>query len=249
MRVIPVIDLKAGQVVRGVAGRREAYRPIQSRLVADSYPTTIAGAFAALGFSEAYVADLDAIAAAEPAWETYRAIASCGLDLWIDAGISTTERAQQMASCSLARENHLTGIVIALESLPDPELLRESLDIIGPDRLIFSLDLRGGQPITRIADWKASSADLIGRAVINQGVRRIIVLDLARVGVSGGVGTETICRSLRDYSPNLELTAGGGIRGPDDLAALAQAGCNAALVASALHDGRLPVGPVKVSGP
>jgi phosphoribosylformimino-5-aminoimidazole carboxamide ribotide isomerase len=35
------------------------------------------------------------------------------------------------------------------------------------------------------------------------------------------------------------IVAGGGVRGVPDLEALANAGCDAALVASALHDGRL----------
>jgi phosphoribosylformimino-5-aminoimidazole carboxamide ribotide isomerase len=36
----------------------------------------------------------------------------------------------------------------------------------------------------------------------------------------------------------LELVAGGGIRGPEDLARLEARGVSAALIASALHDGR-----------
>ena len=32
MEVIPVIDLLGGQVVRGVAGRRDEYRPIVSQI-------------------------------------------------------------------------------------------------------------------------------------------------------------------------------------------------------------------------
>jgi phosphoribosylformimino-5-aminoimidazole carboxamide ribotide isomerase len=40
-------------------------------------------------------------------------------------------------------------------------------------------------------------------------------------------------------SPFLEIISGGGVRGPRDLQALAAAGADAALVASALHDGRL----------
>ena len=34
MRIIGVIDLMRGQVVGGVAGRRETYRPIQSQICA-----------------------------------------------------------------------------------------------------------------------------------------------------------------------------------------------------------------------
>ena len=40
--VIPVIDLKDGVVVRGVAGRRDEYRPIESRFASDPRPATVA---------------------------------------------------------------------------------------------------------------------------------------------------------------------------------------------------------------
>ena len=239
LRVIPVIDLKGGHVVRGIAGRRREYQPIRSTLVADSAPVSVARAIAGLELSEAYVADLDAIEGGEPAWEVYRAIAACGLALWIDAGISTTARAEQISALSRDCGDRITGTVAGLESLPEPRLLREWLSIVGPQRLIFSLDLRAGRPITKIDTWRAWSPESIGRAVIDLGVRRLIVLDLARVGVAQGAGTEGICRALRSYLPCLELTAGGGVRGPRDLEELAQAGCDAALVASALHDGKL----------
>src|SRR5207253_401784 len=38
---------------------------------------------------------------------------------------------------------------------------------------------------------------------------------------------------------DLMLLAGGGVRGPDDLARLDDAGCDGALIATALHDGRI----------
>ena len=71
------------------------------------------------------------------------------------------------------------------------------------------------------------------------GVKRMIVLDLADVGVHQGPRTEVLCRRLRHQHPDLELTAGGGVRGPDDLNRLKECGVNLVLVASALHDGRL----------
>ncbi|MCA9270670.1 MAG: hypothetical protein KDA41_19445, partial [Planctomycetales bacterium] len=92
--ILPVIDLLGGQVVRGVAGRREEYRPIVSRIAAGSAPTQVAAALAQrFGFRDAYVADLDAIAGAEPAWEDYQAIADAGLQLWVDAGAGEVDRA------------------------------------------------------------------------------------------------------------------------------------------------------------
>ena len=40
MQVLPVIDLLQGVVVRGVAGRRETYRPIESQICASPAPLT-----------------------------------------------------------------------------------------------------------------------------------------------------------------------------------------------------------------
>ena len=98
MRVIPVIDLKGGLVVHGVAGDRSRYRPVVSVLAADPRPRSIAMAFAnALGADEVYVADLDAIAGQEPDWPSYEQIAAAGLRLWVDAGIGEAGRARQLA--------------------------------------------------------------------------------------------------------------------------------------------------------
>jgi phosphoribosylformimino-5-aminoimidazole carboxamide ribotide isomerase len=59
------------------------------------------------------------------------------------------------------------------------------------------------------------------------------------VGVGAGSGTEALARQLRVLQPKAELIGGGGVRGIDDLRALAAAGYDRALVASALHDGNL----------
>ncbi len=44
---------------------------------------------------------------------------------------------------------------------------------------------------------------------------------------------------MRAQAPGVHLFAAGGVRGPEDLAQLAQEGISGALVASALHDGRI----------
>ena len=62
MQIVPVLDLVNGQVVRGIAGRRQEYRPIASALCPNAQPTTLAKSLVGeLALREAYVADLDAI--------------------------------------------------------------------------------------------------------------------------------------------------------------------------------------------
>jgi phosphoribosylformimino-5-aminoimidazole carboxamide ribotide isomerase len=79
---------------------------------------------------------------------------------------------------------------------------------------------------------------VVASRAANAGVGAVIVLDLARVGTGAGLDFALIAR-VRESTPGQMLLAGGGVRGYEDLARLADAGCDGALVATALHDGRL----------
>jgi len=87
--------------------------------------------------------------------------------------------------------------------------------------------------------WESVDPEAIAARAVALGVGRMIVLDLVRVGGGGGVGTEKLCRRLVAAHPDLEVIAAGGVRGGDDLRRLKEWGVRGALVASALHDGRL----------
>lgn len=235
MKIIPVLDLKEGQVVRGIAGRRHEYRPIVSRLVESSEPLAVARAFRErLGFHELYIADLDALAGKAPACATFAALTAAGCKLWVDAGLSVAADAQRLFDAGIAT------VVAGLETVAGPQTLAELCALHTAQRILFSLDLKGGTPLRPAAAWQAVDAFGIAGAAIAQGVRRLLVLDLARVGVNSGPGTEALCRQLSAAFPAIELAAGGGVRDARDLETLRAAGVQAALVASALHDGRLP---------
>jgi len=240
MRIIPVIDLMGTTVVHAVAGDRSSYRPIQSKLTCDCTPESIGRALSTeFRAQTVYVADLDAIGGAEPLWETYGQLADCGLELWLDAGISSPERAAQFCTVPTGAHRSVVRWIIGLESITSPETLRQTADTIGTDRCIFSLDLRHGTPLTQADAWSGFSAVEIARVAVESGVCTIIVLDLAQVGTGQGVGTISLCHQLRARWPEITLVAGGGVRDLGDLLELNESGCDAALVASALHDGRL----------
>ena len=79
----------------------------------------------------------------------------------------------------------------------------------------------------------------------------MIVIDLARVGGEDSASS-CVCRDVRAAVPQLTLAVGGGVRGTQDLTRLADAGCDGALVATALHDGRLGAAVIRraaLSGP
>ena len=234
MRLIPVIDLLNGQVVRGVAGRRQEYRPIVSRLTGSAEPLAVARAFRDhFGLSTLYLADLDAIAGVPPALATYEALHADGFRLWVDAGIRRCDNARALVDVQVA------GLVAGLETLDGPQTLRALCEDLGSDRIVFSLDLKGGQPLGMGSAWQTTDALAIAERAIACGVRRLIVLDLARVGVGEGIGTEVLCERLARAYPEVEVIAGGGVRDLADLRRLKGCGVRGVLVASALHDGRL----------
>jgi phosphoribosylformimino-5-aminoimidazole carboxamide ribotide isomerase len=232
MRVLPVIDLMGEQVVRGVAGRRREYRPIVSRLCRSSHPLDVARAFRTnFGLSDLYLADLDAIAGAAPAFSAYADLRRDGFRLWIDAGVREIERVRGLAAVGTEQ------IIVGLETA-GPAVLAQACREFA-ERIVFSLDLKEGAPLGDSAAWATADAERIAEKAVEMGVRRLIVLDLAKVGVAAGTGTDALCVRLTAAHRHLEVIAGGGVRGPEDLRRLRKCGVGTVLVASALHDGRL----------
>jgi phosphoribosylformimino-5-aminoimidazole carboxamide ribotide isomerase len=221
MRIVGVIDLMGGAVVRGVGGRRSEYRPVVSSLCDSSAPADVAEAFRReYGVGELYLADLDAIGGAEPARLVYEALTAAGFVVWVDAGVRTAEDGLALARAGV-------GVVVGLETAEGPHVV----EALAGERMTFSLDLRAGVPLR---SW-GGDAWSIATGAIARGARRVLVLDLARVGEGGGVGTESLCARLAATYPEIEVWAGGGVRDAADLARLRTLGVRVALVATALH--------------
>ena len=68
--------------------------------------------------------------------------------------------------------------------------------------------------------------------------RRVIVMTLARVGSGAGPDLARV-GAIKTISGDREIYAAGGVRDAADLAALKAAGAAGALIATALHDGRI----------
>ena len=70
-------------------------------------------------------------------------------------------------------------------------------------------------------------------------MRRLLLLDLSRVGTGRGIGTLDLVVELRRIDPRVEISVGGGIAGIDEVIAIRDQGAAAVLIGSALHDGRI----------
>lgn len=242
MQVIPVIDLMGGQVVRGVAGRREAYLPIQSQIAADARPATVARALVEqFGINAVYVADLDAIVHGRPDVQAWSEIAGAGLKLWLDAGVKDAQVGRQVVDQLMTITTDFE-LIVGLESLTSLEALLPIAKLCGGP--IVSLDLKAGVPQTQIEQLHDAKPIDIARILCEEPIYGLIVLDVADVGMNTGVSTIELCRGISAKYRG-RLISGGGVRTFGDLQTLADAGCSGALVASALHDGRLTRADVK----
>lgn len=238
MRIVPVIDLLDGLVVRGVAGRRSEYRPVESQIAEDATPAQVARAFVEkFGFDTAYVADLDAIQFGRPNVAAWQAIARAGLKLWLDAGIGTSDIARQVLS-RLKDVQINAQLVVGMESLESTDELVGIVEFCSQPPIV-SLDMLAGRTLVKNPAWQELTPLELALALMAWGRRELIVLDLADVGTNSGTRTLELCRQIRRAGPPIHLIAGGGVRGTTDLRSLADAGCQSALVASALHDRRL----------
>jgi phosphoribosylformimino-5-aminoimidazole carboxamide ribotide isomerase len=151
---------------------------------------------------------------------------------WIDAGVRTEEDACALIDAGADR------VVVGLETLPGFDVVRAIVRTLGAGRVVFSLDLRGGVPLAQGAALRAMTPRELARRAVDAGVESVIVLDLARVGQSGGVD-DALMVEMRAALPGVDLIAGGGVRHREDLDRLAAAGANGALVATAVHRGMI----------
>ncbi|MFD1332659.1 HisA/HisF-related TIM barrel protein [Methylopila musalis] len=213
MDVIPVIDLMDGRVVHARRGERGAYRPIASPFAPGAEPLATAAALLALApFRALYVADLDAILNRGGHDDVIAAIAAAhpGVEIWVDRG---------------AAAGRAGAPIVGTESHADACSLSDALT----GDAILSLDHDADGPLGPVEVHDQP----------DRWPRRVIAMTLARVGAGAGPDLGRLAEVLAKAGPERAVYAAGGVRGEDDLAALASLGVAGALVATALHDGRI----------
>jgi phosphoribosylformimino-5-aminoimidazole carboxamide ribotide isomerase len=253
MRVIPVLDLLDGHVVRAVRGDRANYHPVQSSLCATSEPLAVARALlAASGADTLYVADLGAIVAQRADTSTIAALCE-GLNLnasgtsastagrvqiWLDAGFTDYVSMHAHLMRIGAPRGGAPGAIVPVfgsETLRTPDALREA-ERAGYEP-ILSLDRRAG----RLLHPSGTTTSLHDTPTLWPA--RVIVMTLDRVGAYEGPDLETFNALRERAGRERTLIGAGGIRDRNDLDTAAQSGAHAWLVGSALHDGKLATAP------
>lgn len=241
MKIIPVIDILGGRVVHAVRGRRKEYQPLKSILCASTDPVDVAGAFKALGFSELYVADLDAITGGQANFSIFKNIADkTGLELMVDAGVDNLDKAKRVLA------SHVSKVIIGTETLPCISLVGEAVSLFGSEKVVVSLDLMGDRVLSRLELGALKAPLALLQKFQEARVSQIIMLDLARVGSETGVNMPILKEVLRKVDS--KVFVGGGVRDIKDMVELKNARVFGVLIATALHSGKITMDEIKRAG-
>lgn len=263
MRVIPVLDVMGGVVVRAVGGRRDQYRPLRSKLTGSTDPVEVARVMIeATEAKELYVADLDSIL--DQNKDGGLAALMCDafpdIKVLIDVGVRDEGDVLKL-------NPYRPGRRIPILDWQTWEERKNLIPVIGTETvttidgwakvasefrplLALSVDIRGDDWLGRWEPWAewgltetADVPDVIEVGMYALGCVFLILLDLECVGARQGYNPriEPWLNAIRGRYTGfpVETFVGGGVRDWDDVKRLEDAGADAVLVASALHDGTL----------
>src|SRR5262249_799198 len=143
------------------------------------------------------------------------------LNFWIDAGFRDATQCREWLARGIGH------LVLGSEGQSDAATLSLLVASASVDRIILSLDFGGGRFL--------GPSELLNPALWPA---RVIVMTLGRVGSDQGPDLARLAEILRG-DHGRQLFAAGGVRDVEDLRTLAKLGVAGALIASALHAGRI----------
>ena len=241
LKIVPVIDILNGVVVHAVKGNRSEYQPIKSVLSNSVDPLVMALAFEEAGFKNLYIADLDALMGNKNNNLIINKISSkVNMELMVDSGISDLQQAKKTFKSNTSK------IILATETLSNINFIKEAAKSLGDKNLVVSLDLKNGKILSKSRKIASMQPTILTSELQKQGINKLIILDLARVGSGEGVDF-ILLKEIRSY-PDIELFVGGGVRDVYDLLKLKALGMDGVLLATALHSGKISIAALRKIG-
>ena len=228
MKIIPVLDLKKGEVVWAKKGLRTQYAPLESKIVRSTKPIDVARFFQInLKTGITYIADLDSIMRNGESFSEIKDIAvKTGLELLVDSGASTIQEVEELFKYGVS------VAIIGTETLKSIHELKRILERY-PQRIAVSLDLENGFVKSSCDRLSKKNPEKAVSELIALEVKKLIVLDIKRVGTLQGFDLQLINKIRKIFS--FELFVGGGISNLGDLQDLKTLGVDGVLIATALH--------------
>jgi len=214
MELILAMDLKKNMVVHGKSGHRESYKPLDWGCSPTADPV---GFVKAIRPRSIYIADLDRITGTGSHDQIVRQCASQVSRCYVDRGCR--------GPGDLLEGYHITNIVGTETGGSDLSCYRGGF---------LSIDMKDGCVIPSGRD----PAGLL-RQANGWKFDGCILLNITAVGTESGLDPRELHELRSAY--HRRLFWGGGVASAEDLGILCDAGFDGAIIATALHHGRVPV--------
>ena len=231
MIVFPAIDLRKGRCVRLEQGRPER------ELVFSDDPVAMAMRWAEEGAEWLHVVDLDA-AMGIPARNQEvlkRIVEAVPIPVQLGGGLRDMESIEKALSLGATR------VILGTSAVEDPSLVGRAIERFGAERVLVSIDAKGG--LVAVRGWQeVSSLRALDLALQMKelGLKRVVYTDVARDGMLAGVDAEAVAELAR--RSGLLVIASGGVSSLDDIRRLKEVehcGVEGLIVGRALYDGTL----------
>ena len=228
MLVIPAIDLIEGKCVRLYQGdylRKLSYaaEPVEQALK-----------FQSAGFDRIHVIDLEGAKTGkgQNRQAIRDVIRACRVPVQVGGGVRRTEDLEDLFGWGAG------FLILGTSVLESPEYVTAWVDRWGGQRLIVSMDLRGGRLQTD--GWLSESVRGVSEVVEligGWGMAEVICTDVERDGTLAQPNYETYRQLAAQLPSSVNLIAAGGVSSPDHIRELERLGVGGVVVGRALYEG------------
>jgi phosphoribosylformimino-5-aminoimidazole carboxamide ribotide isomerase len=239
LHLYPAIDVLDGHAVRLVKGDFGASK------VYDEDPLSAARRWVDAGADRLHVVDLDGARAGRPVnVEHVRRIAGeLGVPVQLGGGLRTLEAVSAALAAGVER------VILGTAAFTDPDLLERALAEHGAERVLVSVDVRGGRVAT--AGWTHTTrmtAAQVVESLHERGVGELVYTNVDRDGLLSGPDLEEVRGVARAVRGRLLYSGGiGSLADLEGLAALAEPSLEGVIVGKALYEGRFTVGEARAA--
>jgi phosphoribosylformimino-5-aminoimidazole carboxamide ribotide isomerase len=231
MIIYPAIDLKNGQCVRLVQGRKE------DQTVYSSSPGKVAASFQEQGARWLHIVDLDGAFDGRPGnLEAIRDIAAAiTIPFQVGGGLRSKEDVERILAIGAGR------VIIGTRAVSSPDFIAELIKNFGAERVVLGLDARDG--MVAVEGWvEKSNLKALDFALTMKeaGIKTAVYTDVSRDGLLQGPNLQAI-ETMARYS-GLSIIASGGVSTLDNikaLKALEPIGVSGAIIGKALYEGKI----------
>jgi phosphoribosylformimino-5-aminoimidazole carboxamide ribotide isomerase len=233
VNLYPAIDILGGNAVRLVRGDFDAKK------VYDQDPLSAARGWTEAGARFLHVIDLDGARSGEPVnlENLTRISGELGVPVQYGGGLRSAAAIDAALAAGAAR------VILGTAAFEDPALLRAALDSHGPERVLVSVDVRGGHVST--AGWTettALSTEAVLESLQESGVREFVFTNVDRDGMLEGPDLEEVRGVAAAVSGRVIYSGGiGRLADLEGLAGLGEPSLEGVIVGKALYEQRFTV--------